>query len=491
MRIFRVPLGMSLMLLLSVGLLAAGPASEAPTTPPAPVAKAPRPTTSVPRTDCTSAECHGEVKQYSMVHGPVNVDACDACHTEADASQHTFAPARDGKELCSFCHQLAAEEEYLHEPVAEGQCSQCHNPHGGQDRFMLKGGAGAASCAECHEDVTQGMTHVHGPVAAGACTACHRPHSSAFPKLLIGTGRDLCLECHVTLKKRLDGLRTIHEPVEENCSGCHLPHAAEHKMLLKQTGTELCLDCHSQIKDLMTTSATQHDAVSTEEACRNCHTPHGSDFSALLINDMVDTCLSCHDKEIKVEGEATLMNMKTVLASGKSLHGPIAERNCVACHQIHGGANFRLLFKAYPPEFYAPFQEERYALCFACHERQLVHDEKTTSLTDFRNGDVNMHYLHVNKKTKGRTCRACHETHASDKAKHIRDLVPFGSGGWKLPTNFEKTDTGGRCSPGCHRPYGYDRVNPVQNLPSQEPPVWPAETTRPAPGEGKREGGQP
>lgn len=447
-----------------------------------------RPTAPVPRTGCVTAECHPDIKRYPKVHGPVNVDACDACHKEADASRHTFTPTRQAEQLCTFCHQLAPDDKYVHQPVAQGRCTQCHNPHGGQERFLLKGGSGAASCAECHKDVTGGLQYVHGPVAAGACTACHRPHSSPHPKLLVQTGRTLCLECHVSLQKKLEEVRTVHGPAAVDCSACHLPHASARKMMLKQDTTDLCLTCHTQIKDLIGKSTTKHDAVSTGEACRNCHDPHGSDYSALLINSMVPLCLSCHDKPMKLPDGTTLAGMKEVLASGKSLHGPVAQNDCVPCHQIHGGSNFRLLVKEYPPEFYAPFREEDYALCFSCHNKMLVHDEKTTSLTDFRNGDVNMHYLHVNKKTKGRTCRACHETHASNKEKHIRDSVPFGTGGWELPINYEKTETGGRCSPGCHRPYGYDRLKPVQNLPGPTPATWPGNAGAAA---SRPEGGKP
>ena len=75
---------------------------------------------------------------------------------------------------------------------------------------------------------------------------------------------------------------------------------------------------------------------------------------------------------------------------------------------------------------------------------------------------MNLHYLHVNRDKKGRTCRACHETHASNAEKHIRDSVPFGKGGWELPIGFEKTASGGSCSPGCHKPIGYDRDRAVE-----------------------------
>ena len=53
--------------------------------------------------------------------------------------------------------------------------------------------------------------------------------------------------------------------------------------------------------------------------------------------------------------------------------------------------------------------------------------------TSFRDGDVNLHYLHVNKAKRGRTCRACHSTHASKHNVIIRDSVPFGR--WELPIN--------------------------------------------------------
>jgi hypothetical protein len=81
----------------------------------------------------------------------------------------------------------------------------------------------------------------------------------------------------------------------------------------------------------------------------------------------------------------------------------------------------------------------------------------------------------VNRERKGRTCRACHETHASNKAKHIRDSVPFGPGGWELPIGYEKTATGGSCAPGCHSAYTYDRVSPVIYPEPDKPALWPKE----------------
>jgi len=111
--------------------------------------------------------------------------------------------------------------------------------------------------------------------------------------------------------------------------------------------------------------------------------------------------------------------------------------------------------------FYMGFNVENYNLCFSCHDKAIVQDPETTKLTNFRNGEINLHFKHVNKPEKGRTCRACHETHASNHPKHIRESVPFGT--WELPVNYQKTETGGSCAPGCHKLKKYDRLKKEKN----------------------------
>jgi predicted CXXCH cytochrome family protein len=162
-----------------------------------------------------------------------------------------------------------------------------------------------------------------------------------------------------------------------------------------------------------------------------------------------------------------------------SPHGPIRDGNCFGCHAPHGSNNSRLLAKPYPEAFYQPFAEEKYDLCFSCHDKQLVETEKTANLTGFRNGQRNLHFVHVNR-AKGRNCRSCHETHVSTNELHLRDSVPFGN--WQMPIRFAKVDTGGSCSPGCHKSYTYDRNNPVNySAPPTSPAPTPAPTGPPPP----------
>jgi hypothetical protein len=92
------------------------------------------------------------------------------------------------------------------------------------------------------------------------------------------------------------------------------------------------------------------------------------------------------------------------------------------------------------------------------------------TLTRFRNGDQNLHYLHDNKTERGRTCRACHEVHAAKQKHQIRDAVPYGPKGWMLKVNFTQTPTGGSCAKTCYETRSYtNSVAALRALPPSVP----------------------
>jgi predicted CXXCH cytochrome family protein len=66
----------------------------------------------------------------------------------------------------------------------------------------------------------------------------------------------------------------------------------------------------------------------------------------------------------------------------------------------------------------------------------------------------------VNKKVRGKNCKLCHEIHAGSQPFLMAEKVPFGT--WQLPLHFEKTENGGTCSPGCHKPASYDRTKKIE-----------------------------
>lgn len=459
-------------------------AQPAPPASPAPVPTtklAAAPTSAVPLASCVTSQCHADVKDYKIVHGPVNVNACDACHKLSDEKNHKFVLARPKEQICTFCHKMELSAPVVHKPVQTGDCLPCHNPHGGNTNKTLRSGPMNQVCSQCHKDVVGDKKMVHGPVAAGACEACHQPHAGQFPKLLVAEGKELCFSCHKEMSDQMKKVQTVHKPVADgDCSQCHDPHASDYPKQIKAPALELCTNCHEheKIKVKATESTHKHSVVTDKQACLNCHTAHGGSVAKLMKAQPLNVCLNCHDKPIKTAQGQVVASVIEVKDPAQTKHGPIQNGNCSGCHEVHGSEVSRLLAKPYPEVFYQPFLVDKYDLCFGCHDQQLVLMEQTKGLTNFRNGDRNLHFVHVNKADKGRSCRACHETHASRQPFHIRDSVPYGN--WRLPINYTKTDTGGSCSPGCHKPFTYDRVRPQIPVTLPVAPSDPATPATPA-----------
>jgi predicted CXXCH cytochrome family protein len=307
---------------------------------------------------------------------------------------------------------------------------------------------------ECHNSYSQ-KRYVHKPVKLGVCKFCHKsvdPKKHSFQ--LVRTRKELCGSCHqeqtdigteqLRPRAQVGKGRYLHKPLEEGkCLECHNPHGSDNKFLLSSANVaELCRKCHKNNEIVKN----PHKPVADGE-CNRCHDSHSSNYRYLLINNQRPLCFSCHE------------DTKAELDRFKYIHKPVVDRGCTVCHRPHGSDYFRILIKEYTPEFYAPFDVSKYDLCFSCHQADKVLVKETEKLTDFRNGTTNLHYLHVNTPERGRTCRTCHATHASNEPKHLRKAVPYG--GWEIPIQFEKTETGGGCSPGCHNPRTYDRIKPV------------------------------
>lgn len=401
---------------------------------------------------CQTSECHSEMGTAQFVHGPIGAGQCEVCHSDGRSGHPTRSGSSDfklanggGKELCHSCHQRKDGNKVVHKPVATGDCVACHDPHQSNTEILLKKETTSELCFSCHENNTK-KTFVHGPVGAGDCNICHNPHSSPYKNLTEETGSDLCLLCHIDRKEEFTR-KYVHKPITESCTNCHSAHSSEAKFMLFDEGRQLCFKCHKKMKEHLDNSPVQHGALKKRE-CPGCHTPHSSDYPRQLRSPTKEICYTCHEE------------MGQLVANSKYQHGPVKQNDCYACHDPHGSQYTKVLKKPFPPEFYMPYKTENYALCFDCHNKDIALNEFTTKLTDFRNGDRNLHFLHVNKDPKGRSCKACHQVHAGNQPKHIRDKVPFGRN-WFLPVNYTKIDTGGRCVVGCHKPKDYDRQNPI------------------------------
>jgi predicted CXXCH cytochrome family protein len=407
---------------------------------------------------CVTDKCHSSMGKEKFVHGPVGLGDCLICHEQK--GKHKFAEIKNPSTYCYMCHDRLNTKKSVHKPVKDGSCTLCHDPHQSPYRYQLRA-EGTNLCFMCHDSKIAKGKYIHGPVAVGGCVMCHNPHQSDYPRMLPAAGNDVCFQCHTDKAEAFKVKKFMHPPVKDSCTNCHSPHAADYKYNLPADGSrDLCLGCHYDKKEWIENVKVKHGGLETPRKCLACHDPHVSDYGKQLVKEPEDLCLSCHNQQLDTPN-GRLMNMEEYLKTNKDAHGPIKQKDCSACHNPHGSDDFRILRKYFPPVFYAAFDVKNYELCFNCHEKTLVLEPRTTTLTNFRNGDQNLHYLHVHKAVKGRTCRACHDPHATNNPKHIRDSVPFGR--WDLPLNFNISPDGGSCQPGCHQRFTYDRKNAVKN----------------------------
>ena len=88
-------------------------------------------------------KCHTQVKEKkSFIHGPAVLD-CIVCHDPHESKVKALLKVL-GNELCFACHyRYNREDAYkaeAHQKV-EGEeflCLDCHDPHGGNDKFFVK-----------------------------------------------------------------------------------------------------------------------------------------------------------------------------------------------------------------------------------------------------------------------------------------------------------------------------------------------------------------
>lgn len=368
------------------------------------------------------------LKQF--LHEPFKMGACQICHS-ANSNKPGALVKKNVQDICYGCHKTRYTKEFDHKPAKDGRCLDCHDPHQSNTKSLLKADSVNDLCMKCHD------------------------RTSKFK----AKARKQFIDMNPSVK---------HEPiVKKNCLECHDAHTATHKSLLSfDAKMDLCLDCHDDVKETIKHSKFKHGGVNTsKKRCLECHDPHATKHKNLLKKDPIATCLSCHDKEVKSDEDGgMLMNMKKHLDENKNWHMPIKDPvkkgGCSACHAPHGSDNFSILRKSFTKNFYDNFENKEF-FCFKCHNDTKISTQyitpKDNNITNFRDGEVNLHYLHVNDR-KGRSCRACHDEHASKYTHLIRSYTDFN--GIKFPLRYIDTGTGGSCAPACHKKFEYDRKNP-------------------------------
>ncbi len=341
------------------------------------------------------------------------------------------------------------------------RCAQCHR---------------SDSCSRCHAGASARAALAAAPAAErvkDSCVACHDGSNCAFchdraPRARFDhemrTGWSLephhsdvsCTQCH--------GNADEFTIPSKTCHACHMnlrsPPGERDADLAALSGEsrDECLCCHEAMADRLAQASFIHAPTGGGAGCTACHDMSRGDSPRPAAEQERALCLSCHDNPITADNGRPVASIAALLAAGSVQHEPVKSGQCSACHDPHASDHARLLVGEYAAGFYAPFDLSQYELCLRCHDSNKLLRKSDATVTGFRNGELNLHWLHVNR-SKGRTCRACHETHASSQPFRMRETVPFGDSGWMLPVKYSQTATGGRCAPGCHSAQTYDRVH--------------------------------
>ena len=404
---------------------------------------------------CVSAGCHQDFGKGKHVHPAMEDEECESCH-EQQGKKHAFEYPAEDNDLCYECHDT--HDKKNQHPALEDGCTTCHNPHQSDTEFMLEADSMEELCFTCHDEDLTSLEWAHAPAEAGECASCHNPHESDNSSLLVKSSPDVCYQCHTDKEEDMSGGVSVHAAADDDCVNCHNPHSADREYFIKDDVPQLCFECHDDLGETLESAAVKHGVVEQDKRCLNCHNPHASEHDTLLVESGDTICFSCHDRIIETEnGELT--DIKELVDENEYPHGPVADGDCVACHDPHASDNFRILKEKFPRRNYASFTFTAFALCFTCHDKDLMLNEITEELTGFRDGARNLHFLHVNREDKGRKCTNCHDVHASTGPKHIKEFSMFGT--WEMELMFEATETGGSCDPGCHKIRAYDRETPV------------------------------
>ena len=498
--------------------------------------------------------CHRQLPQgehkYELIRTKESI--CTYCHRMAEGKFIHRVVTDTGCTKCHNPHGGAKRNLLVTQDVAK-LCGECHDP----TKPMPLAADGKPRKASERKDRQELPTFAkqHEPVSKGNCLACHENHNSDYEALLQDDQQKLCLACHQKVGKTLVGAGRVHKPVTEKCTMCHVAHGGSVERLLTLEPKALCLSCHKPVAVALETglvppagagnaaptaqpaqaalavaaptaaplpapaaplpapAAPQptsstlvaapppaetglhlHSAIRDAKTCLLCHEAHASPGKSLTHSPLDQACYSCHDKEIRLTApDRVIPDVKSELAKARFQHKPVRDGRCAECHLGHASPNSQLLSQAFPVGLYVPFAGSTYALCFACHDQRLATEGRTVR-TGFRDGDLNLHYVHIMDEDptaastaaaaqalaaaagtpaqkprlkKGRSCGLCHEPHSSMQAKQVRESVQYGPEGWKLTIRFEQTATGGQCVSACHKTRTYSNQQPP--APPKEP----------------------
>ncbi|MBD3867898.1 MAG: hypothetical protein IFK94_07230 [Acidobacteria bacterium] len=306
--------------------------------------------------------------------------------------------------------------------------------------------------------------HVDLSFLPRGCASCHQGHGESGSPMLPSDQKQLCLRCHTTEANVLtmvqagilsqdadppllqaqflkgfvhpisDGAFSANEPNAVTCTSCHSAHRSP--VFSRQApgltaGRKL---------------SPRGEGALEYDLCESCHGSQGAATTDVLdISRLFDPNNRSYHPVKAPAG-----------SSSPSVADSIAGReiNCTDCHGsddlagpsgLHGSNVRFLLVRSYESLDGTAESLEAYALCYSCHDRQMILDSPTFPL----------HRLHVEDRQA--SCSTCHDPHGSPDQRSLMrisqdarrsEITPSASTGiLAFESEFEGT---GLCYLTCH-----------------------------------------
>lgn len=334
------------------------------------------------------------------------------------------------------------------------QCMTCHDPHlDTHPKFLAVDNTASGLCLVCHEK--QGWsTSVHATstrtwtgggvdpwphtewntVAANACGNCHSPHTAGMPERLLNYSddEDTCLVCHNGNVARDNVLADIQRPYRHPVSMYQNVHQPDENPSIMPRHVE-CQDCHNphmvrpqlasapnvtgalqNVPGVTAAGAPIENANFEYEVCFRCHGDNANVPSPNIRRQI-------EQPNLRLKFQAGNPSMHPVVGPGRnnlvpSLIPPLTVASRLYCSDCHasdsspgaGGTGAKgphgsmwpyILEREYRTADNVMESEQAYALCYKCHDRQIL-------LNDMLFEEHRRHVEGANTP-----CSVCHDPH--------------------------------------------------------------------------------
>ena len=332
------------------------------------------------------------------------------------------------------------------------QCTACHDPHNDAfGNFLVMSNQSSALCTACHmmdgwtagsHALSSARWNGQGPdpwpnsdfqtVAENGCENCHQPHTAPRPVRLLTQvfEEDTCLVCHngnvaaADIESELtkqyghfaQDFTGIHDAAEDfslagvrphvECEDCHNPHLANGNPSM---GAPRVSGANIGVSGIDATGQQVRRAQNLYDICYKCHADNFV-IPALRITRQIDQF------NTRLEFDLANPSFHPVASTGvnlevPSLLSPYTVRSVISCTDCHNnndslgprgphGSSFEfLLERNYITLDFTPENPSTYALCYKCHSRQSILEDRSFA----------KHKEHI--QDENIPCSACHDPH--------------------------------------------------------------------------------